>query len=279
MPNPSRQGAGRASRRERPRLRSRILALTALALPLVALAPAPAGVVGAAASEQQAITPQVVTVVDGMTLHLGVTDARTVEGALRALDVPRGLLDRVEPALHASLDPSTVIRIARVEMVHEQVQVALPREVVRIEDPSLLRGYAQVDRPGRNGVRIETHLVLTVDGEEESRLIVASETLREPRARIERIGTGMREGETVWDALARCEASGRWDAVRTIGGRIAYSGGLQFAPRTWAAFRPDGMPAMAHEASREQQILVAERVLERQGWGAWPACSRRLGLR
>ena len=34
----------------------------------------------------------------------------------------------------------------------------------------------------------------------------------------------------------------------------------------------------AYQASREQQITVAERVLASQGWGAWPACSAKLGL-
>ncbi|HET8614832.1 MAG TPA: transglycosylase family protein, partial [Actinomycetales bacterium] len=31
-------------------------------------------------------------------------------------------------------------------------------------------------------------------------------------------------------------------------------------------------------ASRAEQIAIAEKVLDRQGWGAWPACSRKLGL-
>ena len=35
----------------------------------------------------------------------------------------------------------------------------------------------------------------------------------------------------------------------------------------------------AWQATREQQITVANRVLEDVGWGAWPTCSRRLGLR
>ena len=61
--------------------------------------------------------------------------------------------------------------------------------------------------------------------------------------------------------------------------RVSYHGGLQFDARTWSAYRPEGFPALASEATREQQIEVAERVLARQGWGAWPACSRRLGLR
>ena len=29
---------------------------------------------------------------------------------------------------------------------------------------------------------------------------------------------------------------------------------------------------------RQQQIIVAERTLAQQGWGAWPACSASLGL-
>ena len=31
--------------------------------------------------------------------------------------------------------------------------------------------------------------------------------------------------------------------------------------------------------SREEQIARAEILLDRQGWEAWPACSRQLGLR
>lgn len=80
--------------------------------------------------------------------------------------------------------------------------------------------------------------------------------------------------DEVWDRLAECESSGNW-AINTGNG---YSGGLQFSPSTWDGFRPSSYPSDAFQASREQQILVAERVLASQGWGAWPACSRRLGL-
>ncbi len=76
---------------------------------------------------------------------------------------------------------------------------------------------------------------------------------------------------SVWDKLAQCESTGNW-AINTGNG---FSGGLQFTPGTWRAF---GGTGVAHHASREQQIVVAERVLAKQGWGAWPACSRKLGL-
>ncbi len=77
----------------------------------------------------------------------------------------------------------------------------------------------------------------------------------------------------VWDTIAQCESGGNW-AIDTGNG---YSGGLQFAPGTWAAYG-DGSPSAA-AASKEAQIAAAERVLAAQGWGAWPACSAKAGLR
>ena len=86
---------------------------------------------------------------------------------------------------------------------------------------------------------------------------------------------------TVWDRLADCESNGDWSynpATATWGSRF-FEGGLQFHPDTWDGFRPDGYPDAAWAATRDQQIDVAERVLDAQGWSAWPACSRALGLR
>lgn len=79
-------------------------------------------------------------------------------------------------------------------------------------------------------------------------------------------------GSTVWDVLAMCESSGDWQANTGNG----FYGGLQFLPESWALVGGRGLP---HEASREEQIHRAERLLERQGWRAWPVCSVRVGLR
>jgi hypothetical protein len=80
--------------------------------------------------------------------------------------------------------------------------------------------------------------------------------------------------DSTWDRLAQCESGGRWD-IDTGNG---YSGGLQFSPSTWRAFGGGEFADRAHQASRAEQIVVAERTLAEQGWGAWPACSRKLGL-
>jgi len=77
---------------------------------------------------------------------------------------------------------------------------------------------------------------------------------------------------STWDKVAQCESGGNW-ATSTGNG---FHGGLQFTASTWRSFGGSGMP---HQASRTEQIAVAERVLDAQGWKAWPACSHKLGLR
>lgn len=78
----------------------------------------------------------------------------------------------------------------------------------------------------------------------------------------------------VWEKLAHCESTSRWD----YNGSSGFDGGLQFLPGTWTAFKPDSYPAYAWQATKAQQVAVAERVLDAQGWNAWPTCARKLGL-
>jgi len=73
-----------------------------------------------------------------------------------------------------------------------------------------------------------------------------------------------------WDAIAACESSGNWSANTGNG----YYGGLQFKQSTWEANGGSGNPA---NASREEQIRVANNVLQSQGIGAWPVCGKKGG--
>ena len=77
-----------------------------------------------------------------------------------------------------------------------------------------------------------------------------------------------------WDRLAQCESGGNW-AINTGNG---YYVGIQFSASTWQAYGGGQYAATANQATREQQIAIAEKVLAAQGWGAWPACSASLGL-
>ena len=80
----------------------------------------------------------------------------------------------------------------------------------------------------------------------------------------------------VWDQLAQCESGGRWDYPPVTGG---FSGGIMFHIGTWRAMGGTEHAPDAYLATREQQIDIAERVLQSSGWGAWPGCARKLGLR
>jgi len=75
-----------------------------------------------------------------------------------------------------------------------------------------------------------------------------------------------------WDQVASCESSGNW-AINTGNG---YHGGLQFAPGTWSSHGGGEFAPVAHLATREEQIAIAEKVLATQGRGAWPVCGRGL---
>lgn len=75
----------------------------------------------------------------------------------------------------------------------------------------------------------------------------------------------------VWDTIAECESSGDWTLVDP-----PFYGGLQFTISSWHAVGGTGMP---NEASKDEQIMRAEKLQQLQGWVAWPVCSKKAGLR
>lgn len=75
-----------------------------------------------------------------------------------------------------------------------------------------------------------------------------------------------------WDAVARCESGGNW-AINTGNG---FYGGVQFAAGTWASHGGNEFAPSAQLATKDQQLVIAERVLATQGRGAWPVCGTPL---
>lgn len=76
----------------------------------------------------------------------------------------------------------------------------------------------------------------------------------------------------VWDQIAACESGGNWH-INTGNG---FYGGLQFTLSSWQAVGGSGLPS---NASRGEQIARAKILQARQGWGAWPVCSVKAGVR
>jgi hypothetical protein len=78
--------------------------------------------------------------------------------------------------------------------------------------------------------------------------------------------------DSVWDSIAACETQGN----SSMQGPSS-SGGVGVANNTWSSFGGTEFAPNAGQATREQQITVAERVRARVGMGAW-GCATRLGL-
>lgn len=93
-----------------------------------------------------------------------------------------------------------------------------------------------------------------------------------PAASAPASGSNYSGGNTVWDRLAKCESGGNW-AINTGNG---YYGGLQFSLGSWRGVGGSGYP---HQASKAEQIKRGKMLQASGGWGHWPACSKKLGLR
>ncbi|MEV5540794.1 transglycosylase family protein [Saccharopolyspora shandongensis] len=111
------------------------------------------------------------------------------------------------------------------------------------------------------------HRKLSNTGRTLARVAVAGAVVATPMAIA-----GTANAAPDWDKLAQCESSGNW----SINSGNGYYGGLQFSASTWAAYGGSQYADSAHQATREQQISVAEKVLASQGANAWPGCTSKL---
>ncbi|MFD0314053.1 LysM peptidoglycan-binding domain-containing protein [Streptomyces flavalbus] len=104
-------------------------------------------------------------------------------------------------------------------------------------------------------------------------VVLAGAALLAPLGLLTASGDAAAADGGVWDRIAQCESGGNWH-INTGNG---YYGGLQFSASTWRAYGGTAYAPTADGATREQQIAVATKVQQAQGWGAWPTCSARAG--
>ena len=229
----------------------------------------------------EVVSPKIVKLTDGGSVSYASVAAKTVGDVLEARGITVGKDDRVSPALDTPVKAGTAITVDRVEISEEEKAEDFDAPANYVDDPELEEGTEEVREEGTPGSRAVTRKIVKVNGKEESNEIIKEDVRREAVAAVIARGTkpkstapAVADG-SVWDSIAQCEATGNW-AINTGNG---FSGGLQFTPSTWAAFGGTEYAPEAWQASREQQIAVAEKVQAAQGWGAWPACTAKLGLR
>ncbi|WP_193561267.1 resuscitation-promoting factor [Mycobacterium hodleri] len=207
--------------------------------------------------------------------------AANVAGFLKAAGVPLQQNDTVVPAANSPVTDGMQIQVTRIRAARLTERVPLAPANAEVPDVTLNMSRRVVDDPGMPGVQDVTYTVATVNGVETGRLPVANVVIVPARDGLIRIGAKpgtevppVSQGAT-WDALSSCEAGGNW-AINTGNG---FYGGVQFDQNTWERNGGVRYAQRADLATREEQIAIAEVTRARQGWGAWPVCSGRLGVR
>ncbi|SDE35470.1 resuscitation-promoting factor [Rhodococcus tukisamuensis] len=228
------------------------------------------------------VSPKLVRLVDGGAAPAEVRlAAPTVGELLDAQGAPLGAADTVEPAADAPVTEGMQVTVTRTRTENRTETLPFEPEPQRIEDPTMNMSRTVVEHPGAPGVHDVTFAVTLVNGVETSRTEVGKVVTTPGQAKVVRVGAKpgtevpeVTNGST-WDALAKCEATGNW-AINTGNG---YYGGVQFDQNTWE--RQGGLKyaPRADLATREEQIAIATKTQRTQGWGAWPSCSSRLGVR
>ncbi|OKL46329.1 hypothetical protein BSR28_07270 [Boudabousia liubingyangii] len=191
-------------------------------------------------------------------------------------------------------------------------------ETQRVNDDSLAEGETKVVTKGQPGERTLTIEETKTNGVVTSAKEVANEVTKEPVKQVINVGTkvvvaeqpkpapeeaeqkqpssdgkapaakqpeakkpeakkpeapakGSVPSSGVWHALAMCESGGN---PRLVHG--PYHGLYQFTVSTWRSVGGSGLPS---QASPAEQLKRAKIIQARSGWGQWPACSRKIGVR
>ncbi|MFT4085733.1 MAG: transglycosylase family protein [Gordonia sp. (in: high G+C Gram-positive bacteria)] len=222
--------------------------------------------------------PKPVTVVDGGKTERKVIAAHTVADLLARMGAPLAPTDKVEPAAGTPVSKDMKIKVTRIGDTEETVTEDVDAPKIEQKDPTLITGKTVVVKPGAKGRAEVTYAVTRVNGKVTKREKIKENILVAPKPATVRVGT--KPGAPfvpygVWDLLAQCESTGNW-AINSGNG---FYGGIQFDQNTWDRWGGQEYAPRADLATREEQIAIAKKTQAAQGWGAWPSCTSKLGLR
>ncbi|CAB1006442.1 hypothetical protein FRC0522_00783 [Corynebacterium diphtheriae] len=229
------------------------------------------------------VTPKIISLTTGDKTVFTQIAAATVADVLKERGIDVDADDVVMPALDTAVSKDMNIKVDKVDSREEKITEKFDETATYIEDAEQLEGEETLVTPGTQGERTVTRKIVTVNGVETDNEVVNEEIITPGVAATIKRGTkkpttasaaAVASG-SVWDQLAQCESGGNW-SINTGNG---FTGGLQFVDSTWLGLGGGVYAPQAYLATREQQIAIAEKVLAAQGWGAWPACTAKLGLR
>ena len=227
-------------------------------------------------------TQKTVIIVDEGKKRTITTTGQTLADALATAKISVDRDDKLSASPTTHLVDGSKFTFIRVDITSKTKKRKVDFSTDRKKTSRLQKGVTKIDTPGAAGVRKVTYRLVRHNGEIVKRTKIKSKLIKKPVTEVILVGTKTASAKkssgsstpsgSVWDKLAKCESGGNW-SINTGNG---YYGGLQFSLSTWRAYGGKGYP---HKASREEQIRIAKKLQAAAGWGSWPACSSKLGLR
>jgi uncharacterized protein YabE (DUF348 family) len=228
-------------------------------------------------------TQKKIIIVDAGKKRTITTTGQTLADALAAAKIKMDDDDKLSASPETRLVDGKKFTFTQVDVSSKTKKIKVDFDTVRKKSSKLKKGVTKIDTEGVRGVRAVSYEIVRHNGEIVKRVKIKSRLLSKPKTEVILVGTkksttahkssgSSTPSGSVWDKLAKCESGGNW-SINTGNG---YYGGLQFNLGTWRAYGGSGLPS---NASRERQIAIAKKLQADAGWGAWPACSRKIGLR
>ena len=249
------------------------------------ITPAPTEALTDDVSEITVVTPKEVTFKGQYGQDTWTVNAVTVEEAAKQVLGDFTDSDTLSPGRDTPLEDGMVVTVTRDRSGERTVTEEIPFSTRTEKSDDLYEGETKVKTEGKAGTREKVVKETVIDGEVTQSEVVSEKVTSEPVERVVLSGTKKREQAQpaapaapsggVWDRIAQCESGGNW-SINTGNG---YYGGLQFNRGTWLAYGGGAYAPTADKATRSQQIEIAKKVQAAQGWGAWPACTAKLGIR
>lgn len=218
------------------------------------------------------------------------TAAPTVADLLHDEGLTLGQHDRISPDSGTPLTPGLTVTLDRVSIEETTRTEEIPFTTTKEDDSSLDKGDTRTVTKGVKGSKTIVEKKTTVNGTLESTEVVSTTVTKEPVNAVVKVGTRAPQapdrssgpdrtsnpdrasGATInlanaamWDRIAKCESSGRWN-INTGNG---YYGGLQFNRQTWLSVGGADFAPRADLATREEQITVANRLYAKRGLQPW----------
>lgn len=226
------------------------------------------GFSGAPAFADAPVQPEAITInlrYAAAASTVTVTGARTVGAAISELKLKVDGDDRVAPRRETALTNGMSLVVDVVSVTRTTTKHTVKYKTVKKKTKSMMKGQKKTVRKGRTGKVTKTSVTTTVNGKPTT--VVTTKVNRKVRSKIVKVGTSRLNLARwkQWNKIARCESGGRWH-INTHNG---YYGGLQFSRATWKSAGGTKFAKYPHQASKREQIHVANRLYAKRGFRPW----------